>query len=77
MKTMKELIKEAIEKGYDVIITNNYGFYIEKSYNDDYWVTKVDEYCVMCKYTNEEIEAMEVVSYDWSEDDGFLFIDAK
>jgi hypothetical protein len=31
----------------------------------------------MCEYTMEEIEAMEVVSYDWSEGDGFLFIDAK
>lgn len=77
MKTMKELIKEAIEKGYDVIITDADGLYIEKSYNDDYWVTMADAYCVMCEYTTEEIEAMKVASYDWSEDDGFLFIDAK
>ena len=47
MKTMKELIKEAIERGYDVIITDTDGLYIEKSYNDDYWVTMADAYCVM------------------------------
>lgn len=77
MKTMKELIQEAIKKGYDVIITDTDGFYIEKSYNDDYWITRVDEYCVMCEYTMEEIEAMEVVTYEWGDGDGFLFIETK
>ena len=76
MKTMKELIKEADKKGYDVIIATADGFSIWKSFCDDDWVSMVDECCVMCRYTDEEIEAMEVVSYDWGDTDGCLFIDA-
>jgi len=74
---MKELIQEAIKKGYDVIIADTDGLCIEKSYNDDYWVVMVDEYCVMCEYTIEEIEAMEVATYEWGDGDGILFIDTK
>ena len=77
MKTMNELIREANEKGFDVIIIDSDGFYIEKSYNDDYWVTMADAYCVMCEYTTAEVEAMEVASYDYCEGDGVLFIEAK
>lgn len=76
MKTMKELIKEATKKGYDVIITDTDGLCIEKSYNDK-WIVTVDEYCVMCEYTIEEVEAMEVVGCDWDDSDGILFIDTK
>lgn len=76
MKTMKELIKEATKKGYDVIITDTDGLCIEKSYNDN-WIVMVDECCVMCEYTIEEIEVMKVATYDWDDSDGILFIDTK